>query len=120
RGLNVQDQGGTRRPVGAPVRAAHDLLPEANSWARTEPPASKISLAMECGGSDANSAITANPALGVAADLLVAQGGSAFLGETTEIYGAEHLLTRRAVTREVGEKLVERIRWWEQYTGMFG
>src|SRR5207249_8499604 len=81
---------------------------------------SKIVLAMECGGSDGNSGVTANPALGVAADLLVAQGGTAILGETTEIYGAEHLLTRRAVRREVGEKLVERIRWWEWYTGLFG
>ena len=75
---------------------------------------------MECGGSDGNSGVTANPALGVAADLIVAQGGTAFLGETTEIYGAEHLLTRRAVSREVGEKLVERIKWWEWYTGVFG
>ena len=75
---------------------------------------------MECGGSDGNSGVTANPALGVAADLLVAQGGTAVLGETTEIYGAEHLLTRRAVSREVGEKLVERIKWWEWYTGVFG
>ena len=94
-----------------------EILPEANSWTRSEHPASKISLAMECSGSDGNSGITANPALGVAADLVVAQGGSAFLGETTEIYGAEHLLTRRAVSREVGEKLVERIKWWESYTG---
>jgi altronate hydrolase len=75
---------------------------------------------MECGGSDGNSGVTANPALGVAADLVIAQGGSAVLGETTEIYGAEHLLTRRAVSRAVGEKLVERIKWWEWYTGVFG
>ena len=78
------------------------------------------SLAMECGGSDGNSGVTANPALGAAADLLVAQGGTAILGETTEIYGAEHLLTRRAVSREVGQKLVDRIKWWEWYTGVFG
>jgi altronate hydrolase len=63
--------------------------------------------------------VTANPALGVASDLLVAQGGTSVLAETPEIYGAEHLLTRRAVSREVGEKLVERIRWWEWYTGLF-
>jgi altronate hydrolase len=118
--LNIQEQGGINRTVDAAVQAVYNLLPEANSWTRSEQPASKISLAMECGGSDGNSGITANPALGIAADLLVAQGGSAFLGETTEIYGAEHLLTRRAVTREVGEKLVERIKWWEWYTGLFG
>ncbi len=118
--LNIQEQGGITRTVEAAVQAVSELLPEANAWSRSEQPASKICLAMECGGSDGNSGITANPALGVAADLVVAQGGSAFLGETTEIYGAEHLLTRRAVSREVGEKLIERIRWWEWYTGLFG
>ena len=118
--LNIQEEGGITKTVEAAVAAVHELLPEANSWRRTEQPASKICLAMECGGSDGNSGVTANPALGVAADLLVAQGGTAVLGETTEIYGAEHLLTRRAVTREVGEKLVERIKWWEWYTGIFG
>jgi len=110
--LNIQEEGGITGTVEAAVKAVSELLPEANSWTRTEQPASKICLAMECGGSDGNSGVTANPALGVAADLIVAQGGSAFLGETTEIYGAEHLLTRRAVSREVGQKLVDRIKCW--------
>jgi len=70
---------------------------------------------MECGGSDGNSGITANPAVGVASDLLVAHGATTILSETTEIYGAEHLLTRRAITPDVGEALLERIRWWEDY-----
>jgi altronate hydrolase len=118
--LNIQEQGGISKTVEAAVQAVHQLLPEANSWKRSQQPASKINLAMECGGSDGNSGVTANPALGVAADLVVAHGGTAVLGETTEIYGAEHLLTRRAVRREVGEKLVERIKWWEWYTGLFG
>jgi altronate hydrolase len=118
--LNIQEEGGITGTVEAAVRAVSELLPEANAWARTEQPASKLCLAMECGGSDGNSGVTANPALGVAADLIVAQGGSAFLGETTEIYGAEHLLTRRAVSREVGQKLVDRIKWWEWYTDLFG
>ncbi|WP_165229778.1 UxaA family hydrolase [Aquisphaera insulae] len=118
--LNIQEEGGITRTVEAAVRAVGQLLPGANAWRRTEQPASKICLAMECGGSDGNSGVTANPALGVAADLIVGQGGSAVLGETTEIYGAEHLLTRRAASREVGEKLVERIKWWEWYTGVFG
>ncbi len=118
--LNIQDEGGITRTVDAATRAVLELMPEANSWVRTEHPASKICLAMECGGSDGNSGVTANPALGAAADLLIGQGGTAVLGETTEIYGAEHLLTRRAVSREVGEKLVERIKWWEWYTGIFG
>jgi arabinonate dehydratase len=118
--LDIQEQGGITKTVEAAVRAVHELLPEANAWTRTEQPASKITLAMECGGSDGNSGVTANPALGVAADLVVAQGGTAFLGETTEIYGAEHLLTRRAVSRAVGAKLVERIKWWEWYAGVLG
>ena len=104
--LNIQEEGGITRTIEAAVRAVHELMPEANAWRRSEQPASRICLAMECGGSDGNSGVTANPALGVAADLVIAQGGSAVLGETTEIYGAEHLLTRRAVTREVGRKLV--------------
>jgi altronate hydrolase len=118
--LNIQEEGGITRTIEAAVRAVHELMPEANAWRRSEQPASRICLAMECGGSDGNSGVTANPALGVAADLVIAQGGSAVLGETTEIYGAEHLLTRRAVTREVGQKLVDRIKWWEWYTGVFG
>ncbi|MGZ3430261.1 MAG: UxaA family hydrolase [Isosphaeraceae bacterium] len=118
--LNIQEEGGITRTIEAAVRAVHELMPEANTWRRSEQPASRICLAMECGGSDGNSGVTANPALGVAADLVIAQGGSAVLGETTEIYGAEHLLTRRAVTREVGQKLVDRIKWWEWYTGVFG
>jgi altronate hydrolase len=118
--LNIQEEGGITRTVEAAVQAVTELLPEANSWVRSQEPASAICLAMECGGSDGNSGVTANPALGIAADLLVAQGGTAVLGETTEIYGAEHLLTRRAVSREVGQKLVDRIKWWEWYTGVFG
>ena len=118
--LSIQTQGGITKTVEAAVEAVKTLLPAADAWRRTEQPASKIVLAMECGGSDGNSGITANPALGVAADLLVASGGTAILGETPEIYGAEHLLTRRAVRAEVGQKLVDRIKWWEWYAGIFG
>ena len=92
------------------------MLPAANSVCRETVPASHIMLGMECGGSDAFSGVTANPALGAAADLLVRHGGTAILGETPEIYGAEHLLTRRAASEVVGRKLIERIRWWEEYT----
>jgi altronate hydrolase len=83
-------------------------------------PASELSVALQCGGSDAYSGITANPALGAATDILVRHGGTGILAETPEIYGAEHLLTRRAVSREVGERLVERIKWWEDYTARNG
>jgi arabinonate dehydratase len=96
------------------------LLPVVSEYKRVRLPAKYLMLGTNCGGSDGNSGVTANPALGVASDLVVQQGGTSILGETPEIYGAEHLLTRRAVSREVGEKLVERIKWWEWYTGIFG
>ena len=91
------------------------ILPEANKVKR-EPCRQPPHLGLQCGGSDGYSGISANPALGAAVDLLVRHGGTAILSETPEIYGAEHLLTRRAVSSEVGEKLIERIRWWEDYT----
>ncbi len=118
--LTIQECGGIAKTVEAGVRAIADLLPRVNDVRRTRLPARHLVLGTNCGGSDGNSGVTANPALGVASDLLVAQGGTSILGETPEIYGAEHLLTRRAVSREVGEKLVERIKWWEWYTGIFG
>jgi altronate hydrolase len=118
--LTVQECGGIGKTVEAGVKAIADLLPRVNDVRRVSLPASKIVLGTNCGGSDGNSGVTANPALGVASDLLVAQGGTSIIGETPEIYGAEHLLTRRAVNRQVGEKLVERIKWWEWYTGVFG
>ncbi len=118
--LTIQECGGIGKTVDAGVRALAELLPQVNDVQRTRLPASKLILGTNCGGSDGNSGVTANPALGVASDLLIAQGGTSIIGETTEIYGAEHLLTRRAVSREVGEKLLERIKWWEWYAGIFG
>ena len=93
-----------------------EMLPHANDVAREPVAASAIVVGLQCGGSDGYSGITANPALGAAVDILVRHGGTAILSETPEIYGAEHLLTRRAVSRAVGEKLIARIRWWEAYT----
>jgi len=118
--LTIQQTGGVRKTVESAVKAVQRMLPNVNALKRTTQPVSKLALAMNCGGSDANSGISANPALGVASDQLVRQGAASVFGETTEIYGAEHLLTRRAVTREVGEKLVSQTRWWEQHTAMFG
>ncbi|MSQ95101.1 MAG: altronate dehydratase [Gemmataceae bacterium] len=118
--LSIQECGGISKTVDAGVKAIAELLPRVNDIRRTELPAKHLILGTNCGGSDGNSGVTANPALGVASDMLVAQGGISIIGETPEIYGAEHLLTRRAITREVGEKLVERIKWWEWYTGIFG
>ncbi|HLN32031.1 MAG TPA: altronate dehydratase family protein [Gemmataceae bacterium] len=118
--LTIQECGGIGKTVEAGVKAIAELLPRVNDIRRVKLPASKLILGTNCGGSDGNSGVTANPALGVASDLLVAQGGTSIIGETPEIYGAEHLLTRRAVTRAVGEKLIERIKWWEWYTGIFG
>jgi len=116
RTMTIQDTGGTKKTVEAGLAAIRDMLPLANRAQRETVPASELMLALQCGGSDGYSGITANPALGAAADMLVRNGGTAILSETPEIYGAEHLLTRRAATREVGERLVELIDWWEDYT----
>jgi altronate hydrolase len=116
RTMTIQETGGTRKTVMAGVEAIKTMLPIANNVKRETLPASELLLALQCGGSDGYSGITANPALGAAVDLLVRHGGTAILSETPEIYGAEHLLTRRAATREIGEKLVDMIHWWEDYT----
>jgi altronate hydrolase len=114
--MTIQESGGTLNTVREGVARLRAMLPEAERARRISVPASYLTLALQCGGSDGYSGITANPALGAAVDLLVRHGGTAILSETPEIYGAEHLLTRRAESREIGEKLVERIRWWEDYT----
>jgi altronate hydrolase len=118
--MTIQDTGGIRSTVDKGITFIRDMLPEINRVERQPVPAGHLVLGLQCGGSDGYSGITANPALGVASDLLVRNGGTAVLGETPEVYGAEHLLTRRAVSREVGEKLIERIRWWENYTARHG
>lgn len=120
RPMNIQDVGGLRRTVEAGIARVEEMLPVVNAARREPCPASELMVALQCGGSDAMSGITANPALGHACDLLVAQGGTGVLAETPEIYGAEHLLTARAVNREVGEKLIGLIRWWEDYTARAG
>jgi len=114
--FTIQEKGGTTKAVKDGIARIKALLPEADKVERETVPASHLILGLECGGSDGYSGISANPALGAAADLLVRHGGTPILSETPEIYGAEHLLTRRAVSREVGEKLLARIRWWEDYT----
>jgi len=116
RTFSIQDTGGTAKTIRRGVEMIEEMLPQANAVRRQTVPASHLVLGLQCGGSDGYSGITANPALGAAVDLLVRHGGTAILSETPEIYGAEHLLTRRAVSREVGEKLVARIKWWEDYT----
>ena len=116
RTFSIQDIGGTAKTIAHGVGIVRDMLPHANLVSRQSAPASNITVGLQCGGSDGYSGITANPALGAAVDLLVRHGGTAILSETPEIYGAEHLLTRRAVSRAVGEKLIGRIKWWEDYT----
>ena len=118
--FTIQEKGGTRKAVEAGIARIKEILPEANKVKRVPVPASHLVLGLQCGGSDGYSGISANPALGAAVDLLIRNGGTAILSETPEIYGAEHLLTRRAVSREVGEKLLARIRWWEDYTARNG
>ena len=118
--LNIQDSGGTRKTVLAGIEVVKELLPQVNLAKRSTVDASHLVLGTECGGSDGYSGITANPALGYASDILVACGGTAVLSETSEIYGAEHLLTRRARSREVGEKLLGLLEWWKKYCANYG
>ncbi len=118
--MNIQDVGGLRKTVELGIKKIEAMLPEVNKATREVCPASELMVALQCGGSDAWSGVTANPALGYACDLLVAQGGTGVLAETPEIYGAEHLLTARAVDRAVGDKLISLIHWWEDYTARNG
>jgi altronate hydrolase len=116
RNMDIQTMGGTRKTVEAAVAFVHEVLAESNEVRREPVPISELTVALQCGGSDGYSGVSANPALGAASDLLVRHGGTVILSETPETYGAEHLLTRRAVSQEVGEKLVSLMRWWEDYT----
>ena len=110
----MQETGGTRKTIEAGIGAVVEMLPAANKVKRQTVSARHIKAGLQCGGSDGFSSITANPALGAAMDILVRHGGTAILSETPEIYGVEHTLTARARSREVGEKLLERIRWWKE------
>lgn len=118
--MTIQQSGGTRKTIDAGLAELKALAELANEAVRSPAPISEITVGMQCGGSDGYSGITANPALGLASDMLVRHGGTTILSETSEIYGAEHLLTRRAVSVDVGEKLIERVRWWEDYTARNG
>jgi galactarate dehydratase len=120
RTMTIQQQGGTRKTIESAIEQIKEMLPMVNAAVRTEQPLSKLKLALECGGSDGYSGISANPALGHASDLIVRHGGTTVLAETPEIYGAEHLLTRRAVRPDVAEKLLQRIDWWRDYVGRNG
>lgn len=116
RSFTIQNEGGTRAAIDKGIATIEEMLPHVNACRRETLPASELVLAVQCGGSDAFSGITANPALGGAGDILVRQGGTVIYSETPEIYGAEHLLTQRAATPAIAEQLLERIRWWEDYT----
>ncbi len=119
-GLTIQDSGGTRATISQIVAKVEALLPEVNTVRRSPQPLSALTVAVQCGGSDGLSGITANPALGVASDLIVGHGGRVILSETPEVYGAEQLLLRRAASVQLGEALLKRLRWWEDYTAMNG
>lgn len=118
--FTIQQQGGTRKAVAEGMKWLEQMLASAGAAQRETLPAAELTVALQCGGSDGFSGITANPALGVAVDLLVHNGGSAALAETPEIYGAEHLLTGRADPPEVGKKLIALIKWWEEYAAKHG
>ena len=118
--FSIQDTGGTAKTVAKGIAIINEMLPRANAIQREPCSAAHITIGLQCGGSDGYSGISANPALGAAVDLLVAHGGTAILSETPEIYGAEHLLTRRAVRPDIATKLIARIKWWEHYTEING
>ena len=118
--MTIQQEGGTRRTIEAALRELREMGEIANRTARAPAPISHITVGMQCGGSDGYSGITANPALGAASDLLVQHGGTTILSETPEIYGAEHLLTRRAATPAIAQAMIDRIKWWEDYTARNG
>lgn len=118
--MTIQGEGGTRATIDRALKVLREMADVAGRVTRQPAPVSKLMVGLQCGGSDGYSGITANPALGHASDLLVRMGGTTILSETPEIYGAEHLLTRRAVSREVGETLLDRIKWWENYTARNG
>lgn len=117
-GLTIQETGGTRATIEKIKNMVADLLPDVNKIERSPCPASALKVALQCGGSDGFSGVTANPALGIASDRLVGLGGTAILSETPEIYGAEQLLLRRAANSDVADKLIRQIRWWENYTSI--
>ena len=118
--LSIQDPGGTKATIRRAVEMVNELLPQVNAMQRTTVPASEIVLATKCGGSDGYSGITANPALGVVSDLLVAHGGTSILSETTELYGAEQLFTKRAQSEKVARQLLDKLQWWKEYTAHYG
>ncbi|HEX4212831.1 MAG TPA: altronate dehydratase family protein [Candidatus Dormibacteraeota bacterium] len=118
--LTIEEDGGFLETVRRGIESVRELLPLADQARREDVPVSELIVALQCGGSDGWSGVTANPALGIATDMIVRQGGTVVLGETTEVYGGEHILTRRAHSVEVGQHLVDRIHWWEDYTAKFG
>ena len=118
--FSIQDSGGTAKTVARGIAVINKLLVDANRVQRRPVPASHITVGLQCGGSDGYSGISANPALGAAVDRLVRHGGTAILSETPEIYGGEHLLTRRAINPEISNTLLKRIAWWEAYTARNG
>lgn len=118
--FSIQDSGGTKKTVAKGIELVEWMLEEANRVQRVPVPASHITVGLQCGGSDGYSGISANPALGAAVDRLVRHGGTAILSESPEVYGGEHLLTRRAVSQQVADKLIARLKWWEDYTARNG
>ncbi|MDM0071556.1 UxaA family hydrolase, partial [Variovorax sp. J31P207] len=114
-GFTIQQLGGSHKAAQRLLEEVKAALSEANGVQREPMPASELKVALICGGSDGYSGISANPALGAASDLIVQNGGTIVLSETPETYGAEHLLTRRAERRDIGEKLVQRMQWWDAY-----
>ena len=113
--LNIQDEGGTNEIITKVTSKIINQINEINSVSRTNIPISELTVALQCGGSDSYSGITANPALGFASDMIIDHGGTTLLSETPEIYGAEHLLFEKSSNEKNIEKLNKQIEWWKKY-----
>lgn len=114
--ITIQEIGGTKKSIDLGIKLVNEMLPKVNKIKREVCSVEHLTVALECGGSDGLSGLSANPALGKAMDILVSNGGTCILSETTEIFGAQHILTRRARSEEIGKKLVDRLDWWLEHT----
>lgn len=118
--LTIQACGGTQAAIKKGLTILPELLTAANETERQPAPLSALALGVECGGSDAFSGITANPALGFASDLLISTGGRTLIGEVPEFWGAVHLFTQRAASRDVAEQILATIEAYRAYAARAG
>lgn len=116
----IQEAGGTLKAIDMAVRYAKEMVEEASLLQKEEFPMSELIIGTECGGSDPTSGLAANPLIGQLSDLIVKEGGTSILSETTEFIGAEHLLARRAINKEVHDRIFEIVHRYEDSLRLVG